>query len=117
MRLFKRFVFWIIAILVGYILVGIVNTLTSQTGYVYIHPENDTSRCLQISYIESGFPIRDVHIQSSGNRTVECGNTLRAELGNTSMGLVPFILNWVFYSLVTYLGLRYMKRKYANNWY
>lgn len=88
-----------------------VNVLAANTGTSIVNENKEN--CNSISYIESGFPIRDVYIEK--NIGEACGARPRIEMGDTRIGDIPFVLNWAFYFvLFGYLVAR-LRRKHENN--
>ena len=77
-----------------------VNMLTVNQGHQEVIVRE--YRCKNLSYIESGFPIRDVYVRTTPDNAEdeECGNPLHVEMGNTYIGLWPFLFNWLFYAAV-----------------
>jgi hypothetical protein len=56
--------------------------------------------CIGLSYITSGFPVRDIYIREY--KGGECGSVY-IEMGHTGIGEIPLLINWLFWSGLVFL--------------
>lgn len=98
---------------IGIAIIGIIisTAITVYTADIGDHDVLTDKGCYGVDYITSGFPIRDIYIRSYEGG--ECGVTY-IEMGNTYIGQIPFLINWIFWSGLVAL-LPNMVRKWRKS--
>jgi len=111
MSVTKRFFYWLSIITLGFIINVIITITTQSRGHVSV--QTTEFRCRQITYVESGFPIRSVYVEATPDdvQDEECGGTLNGLSEDGAEYLYFVLLNWAFYSflvqkLIDYRGSR-----------
>ena len=91
-----------IAYIAGLAISGLILSLaiTFTTAQVKSASQQTSEGCHGADYIISGFPVRDIYVREYHGG--ECGLTY-IEMGNTGIGKVPLIINWVVWGLLLYM--------------
>ena len=71
-------------------------SVTFYTAKVGNYTAQTDQGCRGTSYIASGFPVRDIYLVNYDGG--ECG-LLTVHQGNTGIRPIPFLLNWIFWSI------------------
>lgn len=93
----------------GVVVLGLITSMliTVYTASIGNNTVQTNQGCRGVSYIVSGFPVRDIYVHNYNGG--ECGIEY-INKGNTRIGKIPFLLNWIFWSAIIALAPKVLKK-------